>query len=579
MVRCPALKRLSIVLGSVGLLAGCGQLLGLGDYEVGGDGGTTTTGGAGGSAGAGGSGGASAGGSGGASGGGSGGTSGGGSAGEGGSTTTRGTGGSAGSGECECEQRDPCMSSECEDGQCVESPQPVGTKCLSGNFSGVCDEQQECVPCVDDASDTETDSGCPETAPECDDSGDVPECTGCMVDLDCDDGIECTSDTCDDGRCIRSVLPAGAECDFGVCNGEGAADSCVACIDNRATGVDAGCDAALPLCDATQMPATCVECVVGKDCDDDNECTTEACSENNECVFQTVAAGEACAGGVCSGVVGSEACGTCLDTVPDDGVDQGCSADAPICDMAQVPPACTGCADDTDCDDGIACTTDTCNSSQVCVHTPDDGMCAASGDVCLPNQCVPGTGCMPVDVKQQVQLLANGSLDSGGSAWTQESTNGYDVIVVEDYAVAAHTPTRYAWLGGAWYELSELSQIVSLPEGTQSVEFSFYYQLSTDDPFGLLPDDYNTAGAAILSSDGQTLLALVLDLGNQDVTNAWTEVSVNLDATAWAGSDVQVYFWATVYGEYYYYYDYTDYYFGNTNFRVDTISLIADVCQ
>jgi len=577
------------------LLAGCGQILGLGDYEVGdtaGSGGTDALGGAGGtqggSSGDGGTGGSSGGGAGGSAGagttasGGSAGSGVGGDVGIGGSTTTTttmGMGGSAGGGECECEQRDPCVLSECEDGQCVDSPQPLGTECISGNFSGVCDDEQQCVPCVDDASDTETDSGCPETAPECDDSGDVPECTGCMDDSDCDDGIECTTDGCDDGRCIRAVLPAGVECDSGVCNGSGAADGCVPCIDNHATGLDAGCEAALPLCDATQFPAACVECLADEDCNDDNECTTETCSEDNECVSQTVAAGEACTGGVCSGVVGSEACGVCLDTVPDEGVDQGCSADAPICDMAQVPPACTGCTDNTDCDDGFDCTTDTCNGSQVCVNTPDDGACAASGDVCVPNQCVVGTGCTPVDVTAQLQLLANGNMDSGASAWTQASTNGYDVIVVEDYTVPAHSPTRYGWLGGAWYEVSELSQVVSVPAGAQSVNFTFYYQLATDDPFALLPYDYNTAGAAILSGDGLSVLELVLEIGNQDVTSGWTEVSVDLDGTAWAGTDVQVYFWANVYAEYYYYYNYTDYYFGNTNFRVDTVSLTADVCQ
>src|SRR5690606_15550923 len=116
----------------------------------------------------------------------------------------------------------------------------------------VCDDEQQCVPCVDDEEDFEVDSGCPETAPQCDDGGDVPECTGCTENEDCDDGVSCTADTCDDGRCLRALLPAGAECPDGVCNGGGASNSCVPCVDNQATGLDAGCEAALPLCDATQ---------------------------------------------------------------------------------------------------------------------------------------------------------------------------------------------------------------------------------------------------------------------------------------------------------------------------------------
>lgn len=474
--------------------------------------------------------------------------------------------------------------SACEDGRCVDSPQPIGTKCRSGNFSGVCDEEQRCVPCVDDADDFDVDSGCPKTAPECDDSGDVPECVGCTKDADCDDGVDCTADTCDDGRCLRALLPAGAECPDGVCNGAGASDSCVPCVDNHATGLDAGCDAASPICDTTQSPPACVECLDDEDCDDDNECTVEACS-SRRCVFQTAPAGEPCVGGVCSGVPGAESCGVCLDTEAGDGVDQGCTEGAPVCDMEQVPPACTGCSTHDDCDDGFECTTDTCNDSKVCVYETNDSLCESTGDVCMPNKCVAGTGCTPVDVTQELQLLADAAFDSGGNAWEESSSSDPPVqlILLEGSygsTVLADTPTRYAWLGGLLGEVSELTQTVTLPEGSQSLTLKFKYYLDSD----YLPyyDDYNTMGVQLRSADGNALLHEFQRFGNQDANNYWADFAGTIDVTEWAGTDVQLYFWAAIGDGIYYYYDYPYYDYmavGISSFFVDTTSLTATVCE
>jgi len=414
------------------------------------------------------------------------------------------------------------------------------------------------------------DSGCPDTSPECDDTDGTPDCTGCTEDIDCNDDVDCTADTCDDGRCVRSVLPSGAECSDGVCNGTGASDSCVGCVDSQAVGLDAGCEDALPLCDASQSPAVCVECLASADCDDDNECTSETC-DSKACTSETVVAGEPCSGGICSGVAGTEACGACLDTAAGNGVDQGCEASAPVCNMTLVPPACTGCTINTECDDGIECTTDDCTGDGACLHTPDTSLCSDSGYVCQPNQCVTGTGCTPVDVTETMSLLADGNFESGGGVWNESSSYGYNLVVSEYGSVLAQSPTRYAWLGGVFYEYSQLWQVVSVPEGAQSVTLTFYYLLSTDDPYYYLYDYSNVMGGAMFTGDGATLLNEFMYLGNQDVTYDWTEFTTTFDATAWAGTDVQLYFYASIGGGYSGY--------GNTNFRLDTVSLTADVCQ
>ena len=408
----------------------------------------------------------------------------------------------------------------------------------------------------------------------------MPECTGCKENEDCDDGVVCTADTCDDGRCLRALLPAGAECPDGVCNGGGASNSCVPCVDNQTAGPDAGCDVALPLCDATQSPAVCVECVSDADCDDENECTTETCS-SNQCVFQTVPAGEECVGGICSGVAGSESCGACLDTVVEDGIDQGCTEGAPVCDMAQVPPACTGCTTHEDCDDGIECTTDVCNESQVCVYETDHGLCDASGDVCAPNRCVVGMGCTIVDVTEEPQLLVDPNFESGGGAWEWTSILYDDMIVAQwSSTPMADTPTWLSWMGGEPSEVSEMWQTVTLPEGTQSITVSFKYYLRGDELYYY--DDHSMAGAELWSGDGNAFLYEFMTVGNQDADSTWTEFTETIDATSWAGTEVQLYFWVSV-GPYLYECgEYPDYYycdFGVMDFFVDTTSLTATVCE
>lgn len=88
---------------------------------------------------------------------------------------------------------------------------------------------------------------------------------------------------------------------------------------------------------------TCVsgQCVAGTPlvCDDGNPCTTDSCNALTGCVATPVANGTPCADAdVCDGAE------TCQNGVCQDG--------APL-----------------DCDDGLACTLDTCDSQSGCVHT------------------------------------------------------------------------------------------------------------------------------------------------------------------------------------------------------------------
>jgi hypothetical protein len=45
---------------------------------------------------------------------------------------------------------------------------------------------------------------------------------------------------------------------------------------------------------------------------------------------------------------------------------------------------CKGCCADTDCNDGISCTIDTCSTDGVCSHKADSTQCAAAAPTCDP---------------------------------------------------------------------------------------------------------------------------------------------------------------------------------------------------
>ena len=138
-------------------------------------------------------------------------------------------------------------------------------------------------------------------------------------------------------------------------------------------------------------------------------------------------------------------------------------------------------------------------------------------------------------------------------------------------------------------EQSSLSQLVTVPEGAQSLTVSFMWHMISDD----LPSypDFNVMGAELLSGDGNSLLHTYLFLGNEDVNANWEEFTETIDATSLAGSDVLLHFWFSFgyygYSPYctYYTYPYDPYYYwdcgslGITSFFIDTTALTATVCQ
>jgi len=181
----------------------------------------------------------------------------------------------------------------------------------------------------------------------------------------CDDGVGCTADNCDEiGDICLGNVPSDAFCDDGLfCNG---AETCDPVLDCR-LGVAPCTDPLAPICD--EASDTCFECVGDGDCDDGLFCTGV----------------ETCVGNLCQ--PGSFPCDdgvSCTTNVCDEGTDQcvhnpdsAVCDDGVFCNGAETCDPLLDCQAGTDpCDDGVACTVDSCDELlDSCAHVPNDALC------------------------------------------------------------------------------------------------------------------------------------------------------------------------------------------------------------
>ncbi len=224
----------------------------------------------------------------------------------------------------------------------------------------------------------------------CDEAGDA--CVDCQVNGDCDDGLYCNgSETCNAGTCQAG---AAVNCDDGVtctddsCNE--ATDSC----DNVAS--DANCDNGL-YCDGAETCNAVSDCQAGTavNCDDAVGCTADSCNEATDSC-DNVTNDAACDNGLfCDG---AETCDAVSDCQPgtavncDDGV--ACTDDS----CNEATDSCDNAANDANCDNGLWC-----DGAETCNAVSD---CQAGGDPCPGQSCdEAGDAC--------VDCLTNGDCDDG----------------------------------------------------------------------------------------------------------------------------------------------------------------------
>lgn len=189
--------------------------------------------------------------------------------------------------------------------------------------------------------------------------------------LDCDDGNACTVDACDAERgCVSTDISAS-------------------CDDGSACTTDS-CDPARGCRNVAVV------------CDDGNACTAESCAAATGCASVAVADGTACDSGLgrcTAGVCERLACfadGDCNDG-------NACTADS--CNLAANE--CVNTDVSADCDDADACTADSCSPATGCVNTDISAACD-DGEECTAESCAAATGCAS-------EPVANGTVCDGGA--------------------------------------------------------------------------------------------------------------------------------------------------------------------
>ncbi len=302
-----------------------------------------------------------------------------------------------------CDDNIACTIDMCNEfiDQCTHGPEH--TLCSDGNActDDTCDPALGCVFTPDDANACTDGNICSV----------MDACVGgtCIgTPLDCS-GMEtdCTIGVCNLGTGVCEALPTyeGGPCNDGMFCTMGDV-----CVSGTCTGTPLSCDdsvsCTVDACDEANN--VCVHAASDELCDDDAFCNgTETCHPTNGCNAGTPPCGDAIA---CTIDTCDENQDACIYT-PDDNLCQN----GQYCDGVESCDANLGCQDGTDpnCDDGIACTIDTCDeAADQCDHTPDNSSCS-NGQFCDGAEiCDALVGCQDAVDPCSAPLLCDESTDT-----------------------------------------------------------------------------------------------------------------------------------------------------------------------
>ncbi|MCC7535987.1 MAG: hypothetical protein IT379_07230 [Deltaproteobacteria bacterium] len=236
----------------------------------------------------------------------------------------------------------------------------------------------------------------------------------CVVPGDCEDDDPCTRHDCVDGRCVYTPAPDRTACDDGdACTDEECRDG--VCVVTDTVECDAtpmgpcdlgmACSPATGACTPVRRPVG-ASCVSSDRCDDEPTCTADgACTSATQCSRDD---GNECTAPLCTGTgcvhapitgmscnLGAGTCcnGRCVDLTSDA---DHCGTCLVACSegLRCMNGACADCATHADCDDGLSCTTDTCEpTASKCEHEQVadtcliDAVCYGRDDPNPANQC------------------------------------------------------------------------------------------------------------------------------------------------------------------------------------------------
>lgn len=206
----------------------------------------------------------------------------------------------------------------------------------------------------------------------------------CASNDDCNDNIACTIDSCDRGWCV--FTPDHGECS----NNDNNPCTEAHCIPGTGCRTDAVANGTTCTSGKCYTSAVCQDgnCQTSGfvNCDDGNPCTADFCDDTNGCQH-TQNTGAACNDG--DSATENDKCGSsgvCLGTLK---VAQTCTVPADcvtdsICTVLDcIDGECMPVGlDNTKCDDGVACTMDTCSSAGGCNHVPNVKVCGSNAQFC-----------------------------------------------------------------------------------------------------------------------------------------------------------------------------------------------------
>ncbi len=269
-----------------------------------------------------------------------------------------------------CADTNPCSTDTCDSTfGCVHEPSPEGTPC---DDNTVCNGRETCTVATGA-------SFCQAGTP-----------------LDCDDQNPCTSDSCNAvSGCTHAPItgpPApGATSCTNHCIETCSSGTCTSITPPNCTG-GTSCDPATGQCVAG------APCTTAAQCEDGNPCTNHSCTSGH-CFYTPLTNGASCSDGdACNG---AETClnGACKSGTPvncNDGnacTTDTCNSANGICSNQLIPPpAC--CNANADCNDSSPCTTDVCTNHE-CTNTIIPNCCGSDLDCndrqpCQTGQCISG---------------------------------------------------------------------------------------------------------------------------------------------------------------------------------------------
>ncbi|MBI5609584.1 MAG: hypothetical protein HY902_11990, partial [Deltaproteobacteria bacterium] len=249
---------------------------------------------------------------------------------------------------------------QCDDGNGCTWDVCLASKCVHTEVSECCKVDVDCDDakiCTDDICVLPTDASgvvIPDSVGQCTHPKNDPLC--CEYNTDCNDGLYCTVDMCNKPTGAQSGTCSFTKTDPTCCD----ADS--DCNDGKYCTADV-CVNHFCVHGPDKFKPDCCE-TSNLECNDKNPCTNDTCDvAAKKCTYKSNGDPTCC--------VDSSTCN-----------DNDCTT-TDYCDSfntCKYQPAADACKADVDCDDGLPCTTDKCDTSGACgkcTHDQAAGCCQA----------------------------------------------------------------------------------------------------------------------------------------------------------------------------------------------------------